>query len=163
MRKDYGLAVAYCASAEDWAGLGRVVDYVLEEYVTSGISPLFLFSPVARPDLHLLVLPTGAQHFISQASAISGTMQELYTKGPSHWVFYHRFMFVSRYAQLHESLASNDLTAAAKTVVSIIRDELVPRAWGPIVLSDAIPLIRFGMLPRYIIPDIFDDLLSTQR
>lgn len=38
--KDYGLAVSYCTSAEDWPGLGRVVDRVLDEYITSGrISP----------------------------------------------------------------------------------------------------------------------------
>lgn len=36
--KDYGLAVSYCISAEDWRGLGRVVDRVLEEYITSGAS-----------------------------------------------------------------------------------------------------------------------------
>ena len=34
--KDYGLAVSYCASAEDWPGLGRIVDRVLEEYITGG-------------------------------------------------------------------------------------------------------------------------------
>jgi hypothetical protein len=34
--KDYGLAVSYCTSAEDWPGLGRVVDRVLEEYIISG-------------------------------------------------------------------------------------------------------------------------------
>jgi nuclear pore complex protein Nup85 len=36
--KDFGLAVSYCASAEDWPGLGRVVDRVLEEYITNGLS-----------------------------------------------------------------------------------------------------------------------------
>lgn len=34
--KDFGLAVSYYASAEDWAGLGRVVDRVLEEHITNG-------------------------------------------------------------------------------------------------------------------------------
>jgi nuclear pore complex protein Nup85 len=72
-------------------------------------------------------------------------MQELYSKGPSHWVFYHRFMFVSRYAQFHESLANSDYAAAAKAVVSIINEELAPRAWGAVLLADCIPLIRFGM------------------
>lgn len=91
--------------------------------------------------IHLL----GPNQFVSQASAISGTMQELYTKGTSHWVFYHRFMFVAQYAQLHEALANMNYAAAAKAVVSIISEELAPRAWGAVVLSDSIPLIRFGM------------------
>lgn len=38
--KDFGLAVSYCASAEDWPGLGRVVDRVLEEYITNGMREL---------------------------------------------------------------------------------------------------------------------------
>lgn len=28
--------MSYCISAEDWRGLGRVVDRVLDEYTTSG-------------------------------------------------------------------------------------------------------------------------------
>lgn len=36
--KDYGLAVSYCISAEDWRGLGRIVDRVLDEYITSGMN-----------------------------------------------------------------------------------------------------------------------------
>ena len=36
--KDYGLAVSYYTSAEDWPGLGRVVDLVLEEYLVQGTS-----------------------------------------------------------------------------------------------------------------------------
>lgn len=34
--KDYGLAVSYCTSAEDWPGLGRVVNRVLDEFIISG-------------------------------------------------------------------------------------------------------------------------------
>ncbi len=34
--KEYGLAVSYCTSAKDWAGLGRVIDLVLEEYIVQG-------------------------------------------------------------------------------------------------------------------------------
>lgn len=42
--KDYGLAVSYCSSAEDWRGLGRVVDRVLEEYIISGKSFLLFIT-----------------------------------------------------------------------------------------------------------------------
>lgn len=38
--KEYGLAISYITSAEDWPGLGRVVDLVLEEYVVQGEHPL---------------------------------------------------------------------------------------------------------------------------
>jgi hypothetical protein len=35
-QKEYGLAVSYCISAEDWVSLGRVIDSILEEYIKSG-------------------------------------------------------------------------------------------------------------------------------
>lgn len=34
--KEYGLAISYCTSAEDWSGLGRIVECVLEEYIAQG-------------------------------------------------------------------------------------------------------------------------------
>lgn len=34
--KKYGLAVSYSLSAEDWPGLGRIVDNVLDEYLHDG-------------------------------------------------------------------------------------------------------------------------------
>ena len=35
-KKEYGLALSYCSSAEDWPGLGRVVDRILQEYIYTG-------------------------------------------------------------------------------------------------------------------------------
>ena len=35
--REYGLAVSYCVSAEDWTGLGRVVNCMLDVYITQGI------------------------------------------------------------------------------------------------------------------------------
>lgn len=35
-KKEYGLALSYCSSAEDWPGLGRVVDRILQEYIHTG-------------------------------------------------------------------------------------------------------------------------------
>ena len=34
---EFGLTVSYCVSAEDWTGLGRVVDCMLDVYITQGI------------------------------------------------------------------------------------------------------------------------------
>ena len=39
--KEYGVAVSYCTSAEDWSGLGRVIDLVLEEYIREGKCPWY--------------------------------------------------------------------------------------------------------------------------
>lgn len=40
-KKEYGLALSYCSSAEDWPGLGRVVDRILQEYIHTGSAPVF--------------------------------------------------------------------------------------------------------------------------
>jgi hypothetical protein len=49
--KDYGLAISYCLSAEDWRGVGRVVDSVLDEYVIGGSA--FFFYVVDHPKTYL--------------------------------------------------------------------------------------------------------------
>ena len=41
--KEYGLAVAYTSSAEDWPGLGRIVDCVLDAYFEEGSSLISRF------------------------------------------------------------------------------------------------------------------------
>jgi hypothetical protein len=35
-RREYGLAVSYATSAENWTWLGRIVDAVLAEYIKHG-------------------------------------------------------------------------------------------------------------------------------
>ena len=40
--REFGLAVSYCVSAEDWVGLGRVVDRMLEVYIAHGTYALSL-------------------------------------------------------------------------------------------------------------------------
>ena len=40
--REFGLAVSYCVSAEDWVGLGRIVDRMLEVYIAHGTYALSL-------------------------------------------------------------------------------------------------------------------------
>ena len=54
--KDFGLAVSYCVSAEDWPGLGRVVDRVLEEYIKNGMEK------VAGRSLCYLIIEKGQRN-----------------------------------------------------------------------------------------------------
>ena len=37
--KKYRFAISYCRSAEDWAMLGRIVESLMEEYITHGMNP----------------------------------------------------------------------------------------------------------------------------
>ncbi|PFH51019.1 hypothetical protein AMATHDRAFT_59952 [Amanita thiersii Skay4041] len=117
--KDYGLAVSYCISAEEWAGLGRIVDRVLEEYVISG------------PD-----------QFVKYASTMTPTVQQLRTQNTVQGVFVHRLLFAVRYAQYHELLKAGRQADAAVELVSIFYDDLAPKAWWAVLLSDALDLLQ---------------------
>ncbi|KAG6898316.1 hypothetical protein C0992_011907 [Termitomyces sp. T32_za158] len=118
-RKDYGLAAAYSISAEDWPGLGRVVERVLEEYVSNG------------PSI-----------FASYASAIAPSVPELRNRATNQSIFTHRLLFVVRYAHYHQLIEMHKLQDAAADLVAIFREDLVPKSWWPVLLSDSIPLLQ---------------------
>ncbi|KAJ7043585.1 Nup85 nucleoporin-domain-containing protein [Mycena alexandri] len=118
--KDYGLAVSYCSSAEDWQGLGRVVDRVLDEYITSG--------------------PTS---FAQYASDIAPSLQNLNFHHPSaQGVFVHRLMFAVRYSNFQQLRVKHELQNAASDLVGMLRDDLAPKSWWAVMLCDAVDLLR---------------------
>ncbi|KAF8713566.1 hypothetical protein AX14_012920 [Amanita brunnescens Koide BX004] len=117
--KDYGLAVSYCTSAEDWSGVGRIVDQVLKEYITSG-----------------------AEKFAKYASTIAPTAQQLRTQNVQQGIFVHRLLFAVRYAQYHELRGQGNLADAAQELISIFYDDLAPKSWWAVLLSDAIELLQ---------------------
>ncbi|KAF8216477.1 Nup85 nucleoporin-domain-containing protein [Mycena galopus ATCC 62051] len=119
--KDYGLAVSYCSSAEDWQGLGRVVDRVLEEYITSG--------PAS---------------FAQYASDIAPSLQNLNIHHPSsQGVFVHRLMFAVRYSNFQQLRGRHDLQNAAMDLVAMFRDDVVPKSWWAVTLCDAVDLLQY--------------------
>ncbi|KAF9054665.1 Nup85 nucleoporin-domain-containing protein [Panaeolus papilionaceus] len=118
--KDYGLAVSYCISAEDWRGLGRVVDRVLEEYITSG-----------------------SQKFTQYALAIAPSVQEIRAQSNIQGIFVHRLVFTVRYARFHDLLQKQEYADAASDLISIFSEEVAPTAWWATVLYDSIPLLKY--------------------
>ncbi|KAG2011366.1 hypothetical protein CC2G_011493 [Coprinopsis cinerea AmutBmut pab1-1] len=117
--RNYGLAASYCTSAENWTGLGRIVDHVLEEYVKHGTGP-----------------------FLEHASAIAPIIQALGNRPEVNGVFYHRMVFAVRYAQLHELLTRQDFVDAAAALVAIFYEELAPSSWWALVLCDSVELLE---------------------
>ncbi|KAF5316469.1 hypothetical protein D9619_006593 [Psilocybe cf. subviscida] len=118
--KDYGLAVSYCTSAEDWRGLARIVDRVLEEYVTSG-----------------------PQKFTQYALSIAPSIQDLRTHPKIQGVFIHRLIFAVRYARFHGLVQKQDYVEAASDLIAIFSDNVAPTSWWAVVLCDAVPLFQY--------------------
>ncbi|KIY53012.1 hypothetical protein FISHEDRAFT_34385 [Fistulina hepatica ATCC 64428] len=116
----YGLAVSYCISAEDWTGMGRVVDKMLEEYLQSGM-----------------------ERFVKSASTVSLSLQELAARSNAMGIFVQRLSFVVRYADFHRLRTKGELFEAADELVVLLRDEIAPRAWWAVLLCDATELLQY--------------------
>ncbi|KAF7308801.1 Nuclear pore complex protein Nup85 [Mycena kentingensis (nom. inval.)] len=120
--KDYGLAVSYCCSAEDWPGLGRVVDRLLDEYVVSGSS-----------------------YFAQCASDIAPSLQNLTSQHlSSQGVFIHRLMFAVRFSNFQLLRTKPDqLQNAACDLIAMFRDDVAPKSWWAVMLCDSIELLQY--------------------
>ncbi|KAL0955138.1 hypothetical protein HGRIS_004052 [Hohenbuehelia grisea] len=112
-RKEYGLAIAYYTSAEEWSNLGTIVNRVLQEYVNDGPEALCRY-----------------------AGDIASSVQSVAQAG-AHGVFVYRLMFVVRYAQFHQALMTSDFDGAAAELVIIFEEEIVPKSWWAVLLCDA--------------------------
>lgn len=123
--KQYGLAISYYASAEDWPGLGRVVDRVLDEYVTQGPAKFARLVAEIAPSLQTL-----------RASADSSNYS-------LNGIFLHRLVFVVRYAEFHQRRMSNDLVEAAVDLVGMFEEDIVPSQWWGVLLYDSVDLLNY--------------------
>ncbi|KAJ4470133.1 Nup85 nucleoporin-domain-containing protein, partial [Lentinula aciculospora] len=119
--QDYGLAISYSISAEDWIGLGRIIDAVLNEYIQSG--------PVV---------------FASHASKIAPLLDETHSSLRTEEIFAHRLMFTVRYSQIHKMRLEHDYSNAASELLVLLRDEIAPRSWWPILLCDSIEFLQYN-------------------
>ncbi|KAG1899467.1 Nup85 nucleoporin-domain-containing protein [Suillus fuscotomentosus] len=117
--KEYGLALSYSSSAEDWPGLGRVVDRVLQEYINAGPAQFIRYVAGIAPSLQALRMQSGAQG-----------------------IFVHRLMFAVRYAEFHQRLGNQDLQDAAWDLVSMLQDGLSPKSWWAVLLCDSQQLLQ---------------------
>ncbi|KAF5369464.1 hypothetical protein D9758_002731 [Tetrapyrgos nigripes] len=120
-QKEYGLAVSYCISAEDWVSLGRVIDSILEEYIKNG-----------------------AADFAKQASKIAPSLQDIQFDSATEAIFVHRLIFAVRYSQIHRYKLEKDYVSAASDIVTLFREEIAPKSWWPVLLCDSVELLQYG-------------------
>ncbi|KAH9924587.1 Nup85 nucleoporin-domain-containing protein [Amylocystis lapponica] len=117
--KNYGLAVSYCASAEDWPGLGRIVDRILDEYVVQG-----------------------PEKYARLVANIAPSLQALRKGGGAYGVFLYRLQFAVRFAEFHQWRIRGDLQDAAFHLVAMFREDVAPKAWWAVMLSCAVELLQ---------------------
>lgn len=123
--KEYGLAISYYASAEDWPGLGRVVDRVLDEYVTQGPAKFARLVAEIAPSLQTLRTSASSSNY-----SLNG-------------IFLHRLVFIVRYAEFHQRRMSNDLVEAAADLVGMFEEDVVPSQWWGVLLYDSVDLLNY--------------------
>ncbi|KAJ3729997.1 Nup85 nucleoporin-domain-containing protein [Lentinula guzmanii] len=119
--QDYGLAISYSISAEDWTGLGRIIDAVLNEYIQNG--------PAV---------------FASHASKIAPSLDEMQHNSRTGELFAHRLMFTVRYSQIQKMRLEQDYSNAASDLVVLLRDEIAPRSWWPVLLCDSVEFLQYN-------------------
>ncbi|KAF9642653.1 hypothetical protein BDM02DRAFT_3105390 [Thelephora ganbajun] len=128
--KQYGLAISYYTSAEDWPGLGRVIDQVLNEYITQGPAKFTSLVAEIAPSLQTLRSAADSSDY------------------PMHGIFLHRLMFIVKYAEFHQRKISNDLIEAAADLMSMFEGDIAPTSWWGVLLQDSVEFLNHpgGML-----------------
>lgn len=125
-------------SAEDWAGLGRVVDRVLEEYIENGAClALSLFA-------HRLKFAAGPKVFARYAADLAPMLQNIGTLAVAQGVFVHRLVFAVRYSHFHHLCMSQELQNAASDLVAMFIDDVAPKSWWAVMLCDSVELLQHG-------------------
>jgi nuclear pore complex protein Nup85 len=135
----YGLAVAWYGSAEDWPGLGRTVERILDEYITKGASVWNCQSTL--PNL----LP-GPAKFSRLVEDVASSLAELQNRSGASAIFVHRLRFAVAYAEFHKRRIEHDLQEAALILVAMFQQEIAPKSWWGVLLCDAVGLLQFGKL-----------------
>jgi len=123
--KQYGLAISYYTSAEDWPGLGRVIDQVLSEYITQGPAKFTSLVAEIAPSLQMLRSTADSSDY------------------PMHGIFLHRLMFIVKYAEFHQRKMSNDLVEAAADLISMFEDDIAPTSWWGVLLQDSVEFLNY--------------------
>lgn len=84
---------------------------------------------------------SGPAKFARLVANIAPSLHTLRTQ-PANGVFLYRLMFAVRFAEFHQRRINGDIHDAALDVVSILRDDIAPKAWWAVVLYDAVELLQ---------------------
>lgn len=157
--REFGLAVSYCVSAEDWAGLGRVVDRMLQVYITQGThacsGTLQLCGPCTDARGRV-----GPEEYARSVAKIAPSLQTLRAESKANGVFVYRLQFAVRFAEFHYRRLNGALQDAAFDLVAMLREEIAPKSWWAVLLSDAVELLQNSAYSLKLCAPIYDDSLT---
>lgn len=144
--KEYGLAISHAISGEDWAGVGIIINRVLDEYIISGLSPPS--PPFGTPQLTQCIL-AGPEDFIAYATQITPSLPSLHKSDDenpllSQGIFLHRLTFLTRFSRFLKLKADLEWRDAGVDLVSMFRDDLCPKSWRAVLLYGAVDLLNQG-------------------
>jgi nuclear pore complex protein Nup85 len=108
--------------------LGRVIDQVLNEYVTQGPEKFTTLVAEIAPSLQTLRSAADSSDY------------------PMHGIFLHRLMFIVKYAEFHQRKLSNDLAEAAADLISMFEDDIAPTSWWGVLLLDSVEFLNYREL-----------------
>ncbi|GJJ11510.1 hypothetical protein Clacol_005743 [Clathrus columnatus] len=108
----YNLAISYYTSAEDWIGVSRVVDILLSRS-----------------------LKGDTKEFIASVTEIAPTLRQ--PSSYSQISIRRRLTFLIKYAEFQTRWQNGDLQDAAWDLITMFREELVPKSWWGVLLKQA--------------------------
>lgn len=88
----------------------------------------------------------GPANFARLVANIAPSLQTLRAQQESiaSGVFVYRLMFAVRFAEFHQRRLNGEWHDAAYDVVAMLREDIAPKGWWAVVLSDAVELLQHG-------------------
>ena len=135
--KVYGLAVSYYMSAQDWPGLGRVIEHVLNEYINNGKSLRCGSTTIAR-------FPPGSEAYVRYVADIAPSLPDLRTSSGPPGIFIHLLDFSVRFAGFQRHRLDHKLQDAAWDLVEMLQQDIAPRSWWAVLLHEAVDFLLYS-------------------
>ena len=75
-------------------------------------------------------------------------------------MFVYRLQFAVRFAEFHYRRLNGALQDAAFDLVAMLREEIAPKSWWAVLLSDAVELLQNSAYLLEVCAPMYDDSLT---
>lgn len=87
----------------------------------------------------------GPEEYARSVAKIAPSLHTLRAESKASGVFVYRLHFAVRFAEFHYRRLNGTLQDAAFDVVAMLREEIAPKSWCAVLLSDAVELLQNRM------------------